>query len=344
MIENLLIAGPQIMDLSESMIKITDDKERQIIIDKCISNDGKWGFDLRKKHHFLNSYENDDYLFVADLLEDVRNIHKKIYYDTVNDNWIRGNSEIPYIHLEFCEEDVFLKDKNQKPILDENGMYIPDDKKLNMGVKEPLPNGTHVLQFNYYWLKQYMKFLQNVFDDNEEFLVYLPPERPVSEVRYETKQQLLKWAKDTEKCGLKKQANILRMYVESSCSDDKIPAPVMIIMNENEHTGWGFLDKERNVISIPMKKSIYNTSGFAFLFQKRVTLVTDIFISSLEMILAHETAHIARGHWNLRMNDTEYSLQRNVMMNCEIQADHTAVKWLLNELLYDTVEPVKKSL
>ena len=40
---------------------------------------------------------------------------------------------------------------------------------------------------------------------------------------------------------------------------------------------WGFVDKERNAISIPMKKSIYNTSGFASLFQSRVFLVTDIF-------------------------------------------------------------------
>lgn len=337
MIENILITGPQIMDPCEPIMKITDNSERQNIIDNCKNNDNKWGFDLEKKYHFLNNYENDDYLFVADLLEDVRNIHKKIYYDAVNDIWIRGNSEIPYIHLEFCEEDVFLKDENQNPVFDENGMFIPDDGKLNMGVEEPLPNGTHILKFNYYWLKQYLKFLQNVFDSNEEFLVNLPPERPVPEERYGTKQQLLKMAKDIEEFGLKKQADILRVYVKSSHGSDKIMIPEMIFMNENEHIGWGFVDKERNAISIPMKKSIYNTSGFASLFQSRVSLVTDIFISSLEMILAHETAHIARGHWNLRVNEVEYSQQRNVMMNCEIQADHTAMRWLLNELLYDTI-------
>lgn len=337
MIENLLITGPQIINPCEPIMKITDDIERQNIVNNCKNNDEKWGFDLGKKYHFLNNYENDDYLFVADLLEDVRNIHKNIYYDATNDIWIRGNSEIPYIHLEFCEEDVFLKDENQKPILDENGMFIPDDKNLNMGVEKPLANGTHVLKFNYYWLKQYLKFLQIVFDSNEEFLVYLPPERSVPEERYGTKQQLLKMAKEVENCGLKKQADILRIYVKNSHHNDKIKIPEMIFMNENEHIEWGFVDKERNVISIPMKKSIYNTSGFASLFQSRVFLVTDIFISSLEMILAHETAHIARGHWNLRVNEVEYSQQRNVMMNCEIQADHTAMRWLLNELLYDTI-------
>ena len=147
MIENLLITGPQIMDPCDPIMKITDNIERQNIIDNCKNNDNKWGFDLEKKYHFLNNYENDDYLFVADLLEDVRNIHKKIYYDAVNDIWIRGNLEIPYIHLEFCEEDVFLKDENQNPVFDENGMFIPDDRKLNMGVEKPLPNGTHILKF-----------------------------------------------------------------------------------------------------------------------------------------------------------------------------------------------------
>ncbi|MCD8014909.1 MAG: hypothetical protein LUG99_17385 [Lachnospiraceae bacterium] len=54
--------------------------------------------------------------------------------------------------------------------------------------------------------------------------------------------------------------------------------------------------------------------------------------------MAHETAHVARGHWNLRINEPEYSFERNVVMNCEIQADSTAVKWLINELLYDTID------
>ena len=58
----------------------------------------------------------------------------------------------------------------------------------------------------------------------------------------------------------------------------------------------------------------------------------------MKMILAHETAHVARGHWLLRKNEPKYSQCRSVMMNCEINADWTAAYWLINELLYDTID------
>ena len=77
--------------------------------------------------------------------------------------------------------------------------------------------------------------------------------------------------------------------------------------------------------------------SFVDLFDRRVELVSDLFIASIKMILAHETAHVARGHWNLRIKEPEYSQMRNVMMNCEINADWTAALWMINELLYDTV-------
>ena len=100
---------------------------------------------------------------------------------------------------------------------------------------------------------------------------------------------------------------------------------------------WGFFGKDGHSFRIPMKKTIYNTSGFADLFERRVELVSELFQSSIKMILAHETAHVARGHWNLRVKEPEYSQTRNVMMNCEINADWTAALWMINELLYDTV-------
>lgn len=89
---------------------------------------------------------SDDYLFVAGLLQEVRDIHKKMYYDVSSSKWIRGHSEIPYIHLDFVERPALKKD--------EFGNWVPDDKKLNMRVKPPLPNGTCRLEFDYYWLKQ----------------------------------------------------------------------------------------------------------------------------------------------------------------------------------------------
>lgn len=119
---------------------------------------------------YVNSYQNDDYLFVAGLLQEVRDIHKKIYYDVQHSKWVRGNSEIPYIQLNFIERPAMKRD--------EFGNWIPDDKKLNMGVKAPLPNGAYQLEFNYYWLKQYMKFLQTIFDSNEELVYEIPTDDP----------------------------------------------------------------------------------------------------------------------------------------------------------------------
>ena len=103
---------------------------------------------------------------------------KKIYYNAYTSEWVRGNSEIPYIHLDFVERPALKKD--------EFGNYVPDDKKLNMGVKVPLFNGACRLEFNYYWLKQYLKFLQTIFDSNEDLVVCLPEQ--FSEVHRNIKQ------------------------------------------------------------------------------------------------------------------------------------------------------------
>lgn len=340
MIENITIHGPQILNEFDSIVSLTDPEERAAVIEKIKKNDHRWGFDLDKKYHYINNYDNDDYLFTADLLDTVRNIHKLIYFDPNRKMWIRGNSEIPYIHLEFIEKDAVKTDENNRPIKDENGMYIPDDTKLNMGVKRPYFNKTHKLEFNYYWLKQYLNFVQKMFDDNEEFVVNFPSDRPVPEPDYGTKEDLLKLAAEVEGHGLSKQAHALRIYAQSVIDNSKVLIPTLTMLddtNGTNHWDWGFIDKERKVFSVPMKKGIYNTSGFAALFHNRVDMVADIYIATLEMILAHETAHVARGHWNLRIRYPRYSYMRNVMMNCEIQADHTAMRWLLNELLYDTV-------
>lgn len=58
------------------------------------------------KYQFIS---NDDYLFAAGLLQDVRDIHKKIYYNAYTSEWVRGNSEIPYIHLDFVERPALKK-------------------------------------------------------------------------------------------------------------------------------------------------------------------------------------------------------------------------------------------
>lgn len=51
---------------------------------------------------------------------------------------------------------------------DKEGYCVPSDKSLNMGVGKPNKGGSHILSFNYYWLRRYLRFLQIIFDDNED--------------------------------------------------------------------------------------------------------------------------------------------------------------------------------
>lgn len=330
MFEELIIWGPQVADEHETLAQLSE-KDRTFLARELKSLDDKWEISLNKTS-CVNSYQNDDYLLVAGLLQEVRSIHRKMYYDVRSSEWVRGHTEIPYIHLDFIETPALKQD--------EYGNFIPDDKKLNMGVKPPLPNGSYRLEFNYYWLKQYLKFLQTIIDSNEEIVISLPDEIPQNPPRYKTRAELLSMVKDIERLGLREQADVLRLYANSGVNPEKLAEPCLTFLNENGERkliGWSFCGEDGRSFKMPMKKTIYNTSGFADLFERRVELVSELVLSSLKMILAHETAHVARGHWNLRVKEPEYSQERNVMMNCEINADWTAALWMLNELLYDTV-------
>lgn len=122
----------------------------------------------------------------------------------------------------------------ERPALkkDEFGNYVPDDKKLNMGVKVPLFNGACRLEFNYYWLKQYLKFLQRIFDSNEDLVVFLLETVHRSALQYKTKAEVLSMIKSIEKFGLKKQIEILRLYVNNAINPEKIPEPCMTFLSE----------------------------------------------------------------------------------------------------------------
>lgn len=332
MIENTTIWSPSEAENHPSLIQLSSN-EHSRIAEKLKFLDEYWQIELNKSV-YENSYDNDDYLFVSDILQDIRELHKKIYYNPYEEKWVKENREIPYIHLEFINQPALKRD--------EWGGFIPDDKKLNMGVRPPLPNGAHILRFNYYWLKRYLTFLQTVFDSNEEEVFSLPPNAEGKYVaEYKSREEIARIAKDLAGSGCKDQAKSLLEYANSFIDCDKIEMPCLTflrIKGEKQVVTWCFYDEASNSIKIPMKKSIYNTSGFVRLFEERNALVYELFTNSLKMILAHETAHVARGHWLLRVKEPSYSMQRNVMMNCEINADWTATHWILNELLYDTLD------
>lgn len=336
-----------------TIIKI-DSAMKEQIKESLKTEDEKWGFHLERKYQFLNQYDNDDYLYVAGILMQVRKLHRLIYYNPYEKTWFKGYSEIPHLHLKFTENYDCKKNREGKCIYD-NGLPVVNPKSLGIGVKPPCFNGTHVVEVNYYWLKQYITFLQRIFDDNEELIFNIEGnvvcadgiERPLEKQPFEyvTKEELLEDIKHYKKQKeLEKVVPTLELYADSIMEGEKVQRPALGCWQKPGEKyakiiGWIFYDENREVFSIDMKKKIYNTSGFAKYFKERNTLISEMFASTLQMILAHETAHVANGHWNLRMKKTAYSNQKDVRMVCELNADHTAIMWLINELLYEKDRP-----
>ena len=79
--------------------------------------------------------------------------------------------------------------------------------------------------------------------------------------------------------------------------------------------------------------------SFVDLFDRRVELVSDLFIASIKMILAHETAHVARGHWNLRIKEPEYSQMRSEFIK-KSEATHPIYQFRL----FCTLKHIKEHL
>ena len=137
MIDNIMFYNPKNRDISLSISEIFGD-EQESVAKKLKEMDNAHGF-IPKKSCYANSYDNDDYLFVADMLQDIRELHKTIYFDPNKQEWIKGNRELPYIHLDFMEGGSFEYDKD--------GNCVPSDKSLNMGVGKPNEDGSHISSF-----------------------------------------------------------------------------------------------------------------------------------------------------------------------------------------------------
>ena len=65
MFENLIIRGPQVAEEYDTLVQLS--KEDHVSLAKELEGlDNKWGISL-KKTSYVNSYQNDDYLFAAGL-------------------------------------------------------------------------------------------------------------------------------------------------------------------------------------------------------------------------------------------------------------------------------------
>lgn len=330
MIKHYTIHIPQTSDENETVVHITDPKERDRIKQRIIQADASYNAQIANFPD-TNSYDNDDYLFMADMIQDIRQLHQRMYCPMFIGKWIRGHSEIPGIHLYFTSETGTM--------FDPFGIETPHDELLNMGIKEKAESGYHKLWVDYPWLKRYLIFLQKIFDDNEELVFSFDQSDAIPSFEKTTRNKLLEIANNIESHS-SVVADQLRFYAFGAIDQEYIPMPILV--QQTNHQGTQILGlaypNAQGKMSIPLKKSIFCTPGFAQFFCTRIELISDLFAASLKMVIAHEVAHVARGHWNLRDNEPAYSMVRNVAMNCELNADWTAAYWLITEPLYETLD------
>lgn len=76
---------------------------------------------------------------------------------------------------------------------------------------------------------------------------------------------------------------------------------------------------------------IYRKIAFGKYFSTRHDLPGIIFTKAVQMLLAHEMAHVGLGHLNLQAVDNEFGLNDNTMIVEEQQADTNAICWILGE-------------
>lgn len=243
--ENIIINSRDKILECGKVFEFTNEESLSLLAQSIKDLDTAWGIHI--KNDYLNNYENGDYLVVTGILQSIRKLHEKIYYNPNTNQWIRNNKGIPYIHLNFTQENALTTDAE--------GNIVPDDKKLNMGVQMPFFNGAHKLNFNYYWLQQYIGFLQKIFDVNEELFKELPEDTPVPE-EYTDYSKIMLLADQISRSGSIEQAKLLRIYAESAYNKCKIPKPMLRkvpIEHGKDETTWGFFDKKKKRYFNPTK-------------------------------------------------------------------------------------------
>lgn len=87
--------------------------------------DRRHGFDLSQRYSSFNSYDCDDYLYVAWLMNKVVQSYNRMNYNPEAAAWRPGYKAVPYIHIELFEG-------NAMTLID--GIWEPNDKGLEVKV------------------------------------------------------------------------------------------------------------------------------------------------------------------------------------------------------------------
>lgn len=340
---DMIIQVPEFAN--DSIICFSDEYHNRLknIIQK---EDKQHGIDLSQSSLYLNSYDFDDYLFVSSLVMNARRHYRERYFDSIHNQWQEGYSELPYIHVQLFEGNPCN--------LDQQGNVVFDDKKLCIKISPPDDNGNYTLLFDRYYLFRYIKYLQLIFDDNQEEVIdlrnlsveFADGHEGSAEDSFKSsskigKSELVIMAHRYFSVGAYNPGKALLNLAKHLEDNDVIYPPTLFYKKDPDtgkdvFGGLQYYDEQRGVLTLPLKKTIYNTSGFSKYFEKRKDLILNIFVKSIDMIINHEVAHVGNGHFQLQSKEPDYVKQKDVIICMEQNADDTAIRWLIGNVLFQT--------
>ena len=209
-------------------------------------------YELNKQHQLelpkpnaLTSYDNPDYLWLSYELNELRNAYNAAMRDPQTGDVLPGCGQLPYIQLHLKANAFSKENLHPKSTLNTYGAaYRPH----------------YVVEFEQPFLKAFMCFLFEIFDDNpQEFKV------------------------------INGRKQIVHQY----------------------------------------KAPIYRLPPFDKYFDTRHDLPGLMFSRAVQMLLAHEIAHVGGGHLDLQAKDPEYGYSVDTMIAEEDDADAQAICWIL---------------
>lgn len=305
---------------NEPVVRFSDENKR-ILKELIIAEETKHGFDKACKS-WINQYDFDDYLYIANIVREARGMYQQNHFDPISGQLIAGYQPIPYIHVELYEEAVSA------------------DKYLNAGVCGPDANGCYTLKLNRYLLFRYIHFLQNIFDKNlEEVIESDQLKNALKSQPKVTKNELSKLSNSLLARGNKQLSEAYAAFAETLSDRQSVHRPVPTYHgteSNSKFNGLYYYDAQRDAVISDIKKKIYSTSGFAKFYRSRNDLIAEIFDKSMKVLVMHEFAHIANGHCQLSKIDPTYANQKRVRVCLEQNADDTAMRWLIDNTLYET--------
>lgn len=315
-----------------SIVELTEE-ERSQLRDYALQEDKLHGFDVSN----VRKYNNDDYLYVVSLVGEVVNTYRIMNHIPQTGQWRDGYHEVPYIHVE-------LFDGCAMQMID--GIPVPNDKGLVVQVNGPDTNDCYTLRMDRNYLLRYIQFLQQIFDKNQELFTDLSNQKVtfgdghmgfaadgMAVAERVSKNEILLQALRLQHQGAKDPGDAMMNYALSLTDDDRVFMPNVMFVN-NQFDGLAFYDEKRKGLSIPLKKPIYNTSGFAKYFYGRNDLISQIFEESLLAVMAHEFSHVANGHCLLVKNKPDYANQKKIRVCAEQNADDSAIRLRMSEPLF----------